>query len=29
MWFPVAGAKPARRTAQAAFAPLPLTKMAH
>ena len=29
MWFPVAGAKPARRTAQAAFAPLPATKMAH
>jgi c-di-GMP-binding flagellar brake protein YcgR len=29
MWFPVAGAKPARRTAQATLAPLPAAKMAH
>jgi c-di-GMP-binding flagellar brake protein YcgR len=28
MWFPVAGAKPARRTVPAAFAPLPATNMA-
>ena len=29
MWFPAAGAKPARRTAQASFTPLPAAKMAH
>jgi len=27
MWFPAAGAKPMRRAAQAAFRPLPATKM--
>lgn len=29
MWFPAAGAKPARRTAPSSFAPLPAAKMAH
>jgi c-di-GMP-binding flagellar brake protein YcgR len=28
MWFPAAGAKPARRAVQAAFTPLPATNMA-
>ena len=28
MWFPAAGAKPARRTAPSSFAPLPAAKMA-
>lgn len=28
MWFPAAGAKPARRTPQASFTPLPAAKMA-
>jgi hypothetical protein len=28
MWFPVAGAKPARRNPQASFTPLPAAKMA-